>query len=689
MQSDCVMSVEASINRWLAKFKAGDQAAAQHLWERYFRRLVGLARKKIQGLARRAADEEDVALSAFASFCRGVEHGRFPRLDDKDDLWRLLVTITARKAYQLRLREGRQKRSARATVDEAALAGNEDAPGMERFLDAEPTPQMAALIAEEMQQLLAGLHDPELQAIASWKLEGYTNEEIAGKLKCVPRTVERRVADIRQRLDDIRTRWLEMSSVATGDSAAASPPAPDPAPDAWQIVLRVTAGPNKGWSRSFSGHDTLIVGRSKDAKFRLPPNDRYVSRIHFLVELNPPYCRLMDMGSRHGTRVNDEKVQRKDLKDGDKIQAGKTVFRITIQQAGPIAAVDPDATLAYSGPALPTPVPPLRKQQSFPVAKPASSLRSPAKASPTQSTCPACDACSTAAAQELCPACAESARQQAQPFAGFRIVRELGRGGMGVVFLALRLADHARVALKQIRPAVAGTRGQVDRFLREAAILKTLDHPHIVAFRDLGRGGEADELIYFAMEFVPGLNGEQALKKDKRLTIARAVGMVRQLLEALAYAHAKGFVHRDIKPANLMIAAGDHVKLADFGLARVYQDSALSGLTLAGDMGGTMAYMPPEQILNYRQAKPPVDQYSAAATLYRLLTGSWVFDLPKSFEDQLPIVLQEQPVPIRERCRDIPKELAVVIHKALAKEPGARFADVRAFRQALRPFASS
>src|SRR5262245_21631182 len=120
------MSSDESVSQWIDRLRGGDAAAAQQLWERYLQRLGGLARKKPQGLTRRSADEEDVALSAFDSFCRGAGDGRFPQLLDRDNLWRLLVTITARKAYQLVLREGRQKRGGNAVLDEAALAGPAD-----------------------------------------------------------------------------------------------------------------------------------------------------------------------------------------------------------------------------------------------------------------------------------------------------------------------------------------------------------------------------------------------------------------------------------------------------------------------------------------------------------------------------------------------------------------------------------
>jgi DNA-directed RNA polymerase specialized sigma24 family protein len=195
------MTSGESISRWLAELQAGDRTAAQKLWELYFRRLVGLARKKLQGLPRRAADEEDIALSAFASFCRGAEEGRFPQLHDRDNLWRLLVTITVRKANQLAAREGCKKRGGQAVLDEAALRNlpkdQSGETGLEQLIDSEPTPEFAAQLAEECQLLLAQLGDSELQSVAQWKMEGFTNEEIAAKLSCALRSVERKLKVIR------------------------------------------------------------------------------------------------------------------------------------------------------------------------------------------------------------------------------------------------------------------------------------------------------------------------------------------------------------------------------------------------------------------------------------------------------------------------------------------------------------
>jgi hypothetical protein len=160
------MSSEGSVSRWLAGLKAGDPDAAQRLWERYFRRLVGLARLKLHDAPRRAANEEDVALSAFATFCQGVEQGRFPQLDDRDNLWRVLVLLTARKAWRLRRSEGQQKRG-------GGLAANGVGElDLDALIGPEPTPEFAAQVAEESRQLLGRLGDAELESVALWKMEG-------------------------------------------------------------------------------------------------------------------------------------------------------------------------------------------------------------------------------------------------------------------------------------------------------------------------------------------------------------------------------------------------------------------------------------------------------------------------------------------------------------------------------------
>jgi DNA-directed RNA polymerase specialized sigma24 family protein len=191
------MAFTGSITDCINKLKAGDPIAAQRLWERYFERLVRLARKHLQRRRPRAADEEDVALSAFDSFCRGAEAGRFPRLDDRDNLWRLLVVLTARKASHLLRAEGRQRRGGKAMPLPERTASGDAQAEVEQFLSREPGPEFAALVAEEYQRRLAKLGDLTLQTLVSWKMEGYTNEEIARKLQCTPRSVYRKLCIIR------------------------------------------------------------------------------------------------------------------------------------------------------------------------------------------------------------------------------------------------------------------------------------------------------------------------------------------------------------------------------------------------------------------------------------------------------------------------------------------------------------
>jgi DNA-directed RNA polymerase specialized sigma24 family protein len=191
------MSSDAgSVSQWLAQLKAGDPSAAQDLWNRYFQQIVSLARKKLLGTRRQVIDEEDVALSAFASFCRGAALGRFPQLTDRTDLWRLLVVLTARKVFQFSRDQDRQKRGGKAGPYRSPTSTDVERE-LEKIVSREPSPEFAAQVADECQRLLTLLGTFELRSIALWKMEGYTVDEIAGRLGCARTTVERRLRLIR------------------------------------------------------------------------------------------------------------------------------------------------------------------------------------------------------------------------------------------------------------------------------------------------------------------------------------------------------------------------------------------------------------------------------------------------------------------------------------------------------------
>jgi DNA-directed RNA polymerase specialized sigma24 family protein len=187
------MSSDSQDTHWVQQLKKGGPDAPQELWRRYFARLVGLARQRLRGSLRRAADEEDVALSAFDSFCRRAEQGQFPRLEDRHDLWQLLVMITARKAADLVNHDNRLKRGG------GAAAEGDD--GLSAVISREPDPAFAAQVADTCRALLGSLGDDTLRAIAVAKMEGDTNEEIARRLAVSVATVERKLRGIRQILE--------------------------------------------------------------------------------------------------------------------------------------------------------------------------------------------------------------------------------------------------------------------------------------------------------------------------------------------------------------------------------------------------------------------------------------------------------------------------------------------------------
>lgn len=193
------MSEQGSITLWVQQLRAGQSAAAKPLWDRYYERLVRLARQKLGGLSRRMADEEDVVVTAFENFFRGVEQGRFPRLDDRDDLWQVLVMLTARKVANQYQQDMRKKRGGgRLRGESVFLSSGEYQCGIDQIVGSEPSPEFAGQVSEEYRMLLDRLQDDILRRIAVAKMEGYTNDEIARQLGVQTRTIERKLKLIRE-----------------------------------------------------------------------------------------------------------------------------------------------------------------------------------------------------------------------------------------------------------------------------------------------------------------------------------------------------------------------------------------------------------------------------------------------------------------------------------------------------------
>jgi len=191
------------VTRWISQLADGSDDAAQAIWESYFSKLVGFARRKLQDAPRRTFDEEDVAISAMFSFYRGLEAGRFERVEGRDDLWKLLVTITARKIYAQRRSAMTEKRGGGKVRGESIFRQSDSSDEFERgigeVLGDDPSPELANMLVENTQQYIDCLDDDSLQDIARLKLEGWTNDEIAKKQNCVRRTIERRLERIREK----------------------------------------------------------------------------------------------------------------------------------------------------------------------------------------------------------------------------------------------------------------------------------------------------------------------------------------------------------------------------------------------------------------------------------------------------------------------------------------------------------
>jgi pSer/pThr/pTyr-binding forkhead associated (FHA) protein len=409
------------------------------------------------------------------------------------------------------------------------------------------------------------------------------------------------------------------------------------------VSLVVTAGPVRGQRFDFTGHDTFVFGRAPDCHARLAETDASASRHHFLLEVNPPLARLRDLGSLNGTRVNGVRVGGRtagespeeaavrggaevDLRGGDEIRVGATVIRVEV--AAPPAfseqAVSPLAALAA------------REE-----------------------------------AEEAMPG------RRVGPY---EVERLLGQGGMGAVYLARLLEGGPPVALKVMLPRMVVDEGAQEIFIREIEVTRALRHPNVVGLLDFGRH---EDRFYFALEYCPGGSVEALRRRlGGRVPLPSTLRIAADALQGLAAAHEAGFVHRDLKPDNVLLGEDGAARLADFGLAKSFQQAGLSGMTATGAVAGTFHFMAREQLTSYRQARPTTDVWSMAATLYFLMTGQYPRDFGE--RDPLAVILRGGVVPLREREPSLPEALARVIDRALDDEPARRFPTAREFEAALR-----
>ena len=512
-----------------------------------------------------------------------------------------------------------------------------------------------------------------------------------------------------------------------------------------EIVLRIVEGPEKGQEFRFLESDNLLVGRkdpTSKAHVNLSPEDEYVSRHHFMIEVRPPNCLIRDQGSANGTFVKKkgswERIQECAVEDGDQVRAGHTVFAVEMSRSEP-AGVETKVDVRATGSETPRLTARMTRIESEPemfcirCQEPLSvavsleqasfrdrdfmcakcrgevdeeAARAAAARAATAQRCRSCDRDVTqvanadgraaelsGAAYYLCRSCAEGSRKlRIDPIGGYLPLSELGKGGMGVVYKVWQEQTGRVAALKLMLPQAQAQRAQVLRFLREAMIMGEVRHPGVVLLFEAGRVGSSP---FFVLELAMDGSLEKYVSRrgETLLQPAEAACLVAQSLDGLAFFHGRGFVHRDIKPENILLQERDGrivPKLADFGLARSFEKHG-GTVTRTGEAAGTFCYMPPEQLVSFKKCLPTVDIYAMGVALYYLLTARFPLEFPSPHEkavrirkDPVRMILEDPLTPVRDRRRDLPSPLCRVVDKAIAKEAGNRYQTAAEFQAALR-----
>jgi len=382
-----------------------------------------------------------------------------------------------------------------------------------------------------------------------------------------------------------------------------------------------------------------------------------------LLEITPPHCFLRDLGSTNGTFVDGRRVSEAFLQNGSQIQGGDSVLLVEVS-TGQVDAVAEASQAEPSG-----------KPTIVAVACLNCGRREEAQADSSDEHL-----------TFLCEDCRLELKKTPQPIPGYDMVRVLGRGGMGSVMLGRSQKTGGAVAIKTLLPEFAVSDKHMRRFMREMDVAAALKHPSIVQFIDRG---VHNGVVYLVTEFVDG--ADAARLADARggwLPQQETLAIISQALEALSYAHAQGYIHRDIKEQNILVKGtlpNLSAKLTDFGLAKSFTQSGMSGVTVAGEMAGTVAYMPPEQLKNFRDVKPQSDIYAVGMTAYSLLTGQLALNIGRKtgIAETIKAIFEQPTIPLRQRAPHLPEAVCEIIDRALVKDPTQRWQSAKAMRTAL------
>lgn len=397
-----------------------------------------------------------------------------------------------------------------------------------------------------------------------------------------------------------------------------------------RLSLILTSGLVAGTQFSLNVGASAVAGRSKSVAIFVG-DDREASREHCRFEMTASGGYVEDLGSRNGTLLNGQHIGRALLQDGDVVSVGLSM--LTIRYSHHSEIYEPETAPGSVGGLA--------------------------------------DATTALLPREVGP---------------YEITGVIGKGGMGVVYSALHRKTKEALAIKLVLPHLNTTPQALQIFLREASILTGLKHSRIVASREFGLH---ENRPYFVMEYVPSVDLETILATQSPQRRIRIVcKSICKVLEGLQYAHEQGIVHRDIKPSNILVFwTGQKLncKLADFGLAKRFDDAGMSGLTGENEIRGTLAYMPPEQLKDSRSAGRAADIYATGVCLFRFLAGVLPYRQTEG-EALMRCVIQHDVRPLSELLPDCPSTLEQIVTRAMQVRPGDRFESAAAMLNDLAEF---